>query len=532
MSDASQRVQVNGAPSFMDEAIRKDNPFRPPDDETIFTFKEEEKQRRLIERERNRKTKIWDKNRPVREGCLKRLTEDEIKPSSIAIDEKFSKKINISQAAEFTIPVERPRNKENRWKLIEKKREMDLIKEMIATKRKETEKIEALEKKRIEALDESEKFLSDDIKAFVDYFKKHTQLSKDAIAEADTQKVLKVNQRNLLKEKEANYQKVLQAINKNLEILEEYFKYKKFLDGINSTASQREQEAKGKQRVSTVMETQASENVHEKQTPSTKKGSKAKKKDILEEINIKQELKDLIDENKFDYEIKFDTPSDLLKNFTSLEEKNLFLIQQTQEAEQSVEEKKHEFNKVRKQFDKELSGLQQGLIEVNERIDNTKMDMREDLDLGNETNRMPLELEKRLKRKIKEVYEQVTAGESKVVESNNSSIYLLTELEKKCEGIFLKIHDAEHKLPADLVSSAIKDIQKERKNQNIRDKKERQLKDNKRKMLDDASKNNKVFESHRPLMQRSRPKMIKKKVENDNKLSKEDEEKIYYLGFC
>lgn len=40
--------------------------------------------------------------------------------SEIAIDENFPKKINMSQAAEFTIPVERPRNKENRWKLIEK----------------------------------------------------------------------------------------------------------------------------------------------------------------------------------------------------------------------------------------------------------------------------------------------------------------------------------------------------------------------------------------------------------------------------
>ena len=104
-------------------------------------------------------------------------------------------------------------------------------------------------------------------------------------------------------------------------------------------------------------------------------------------------------------------------------------------------------------------------------------------------------------------------------------------MKNKSEKIFLKIKDAENKLPADVVSSTIKEIQKEPKNPNIKHKKEKQMKDNKRKLQDEESKKNKVFEKHRTLMQRSKPKMIKKKVENDNKLSKEDEEKMYYLGF-
>jgi hypothetical protein len=37
------------------------------------------------------------------------------------------KKINVAEAAGFTIPIERPKNKENRYKLIEKKREMFLV---------------------------------------------------------------------------------------------------------------------------------------------------------------------------------------------------------------------------------------------------------------------------------------------------------------------------------------------------------------------------------------------------------------------
>jgi hypothetical protein len=33
----------------------------------------------------------------------------------------------VAEAAGFTIPIERPKNRENRWKLIEKKREMFLV---------------------------------------------------------------------------------------------------------------------------------------------------------------------------------------------------------------------------------------------------------------------------------------------------------------------------------------------------------------------------------------------------------------------
>lgn len=85
---------------------------------------------------------------------------------------------------------------------------MDLIKEMIKTKRSETNKIEYYEKKRVEALDESEKFLSQDIKSFVDFFKKNSQESKDAMAEAEKQRTICQDHVKKLKEKEDEYQKV------------------------------------------------------------------------------------------------------------------------------------------------------------------------------------------------------------------------------------------------------------------------------------------------------------------------------------
>lgn len=415
----------------MDDA-KPVNPFAPPPDEKIFTFKEEEKQKRLEERERNRKTKIWNKNRPSREGCLKKLCETDIKMSEIAIDDRFPKKINMSQAAEFTIPVERPRNKENRWKLIEKKREMDLIQEMIKTKRSETQKIEYLEKKRQEALEESEKFLSQDIKSFVDFFKKNTSESKQAIQDAENQKNIRMAMHKQYLEKKDAAQKILSNINKNAELLEEYYKYKIFLDKVSSAGGQQQELVRQNSDTSKNDQSQRDNT----KSANSKKKVKAKKKDtLLEELNIKKEINDLIDDDTFKYNIAFKEPKDLISNFTTLEEKNLFLIQQTQEAEQAYEEKNHEFKKIKKQYENSIRVVENGLTEVRERITKTLGEMEKDQDLDSDQKSMPPDQIKKLRDKVKSVYGAISSNEGKVVESNNSTLYLLCEIEKKCEEL-------------------------------------------------------------------------------------------------
>ena len=111
-----------------------ENPFKLPSDELIFSFKETEKDRKIIEREKNKQLKIWEKNRPTREGCLRKICETDIEPTQLAINPKVQSKVNVAEAAGFTIPIERPKNRENRWNLIEKKREMFLVQQMLETK--------------------------------------------------------------------------------------------------------------------------------------------------------------------------------------------------------------------------------------------------------------------------------------------------------------------------------------------------------------------------------------------------------------
>lgn len=51
------------------------------------------------------------------------------------------------------------------------------------------------------------------------------------------------------------------------------------------------------------------------------------------EVNIPSQLKDVIEESDDEYPLSFSNPDDLLEIFGTLEEKNLFLIQQRQESE-------------------------------------------------------------------------------------------------------------------------------------------------------------------------------------------------------
>jgi hypothetical protein len=92
-----------------------DNPFKIPSDELIFTFKDDERRKKMAERESNKNKKIWEKNRPVREGCLRKLCETDIEPSQLAINQKVASKVNVMEFSSFTVPIERPKNQETRY---------------------------------------------------------------------------------------------------------------------------------------------------------------------------------------------------------------------------------------------------------------------------------------------------------------------------------------------------------------------------------------------------------------------------------
>ena len=199
MSSSKSTLRGRGADENSLYGEESENPFKLPSDELIFSFKETEKDRKIIERERNKQLKVWEKNRPTREGCLRKICETDIEPTGLAINPKVQSKVNVAEAAGFTIPIERPKNRETRHKLVEKKREMFLVQQMLETKRDEIERLTEHATMREDGLTCSENMLETDTKAFLKFFNEIKKKTQDASKDLDSVRKMKNEKTNDLR---------------------------------------------------------------------------------------------------------------------------------------------------------------------------------------------------------------------------------------------------------------------------------------------------------------------------------------------
>lgn len=88
----------------------------------------------------------------------------------MAINPKIKKKINVAEASGFNVPVDRQKNRENRYTLIEKKREMFIVQQMLRIKDKEISRLETYSKMRDHGLKCSAAMLEYDTKSFLEFF--------------------------------------------------------------------------------------------------------------------------------------------------------------------------------------------------------------------------------------------------------------------------------------------------------------------------------------------------------------------------
>lgn len=179
----STHSQANKEQSLFGED--EENPFKLPSDELIFSFKEMEKDRKIMEREKNKQLKIWEKNRPIREGCLRKICETDIEPTQLAINPNLQSKVNVAEAAGYTVPIERPKNRENRYKFIEKKREMRQVQQMLVTKQQEIKRLDELTKLKEDGLSCAEAMLETDTRSFLKFFNEIKERTQEASKKLD-----------------------------------------------------------------------------------------------------------------------------------------------------------------------------------------------------------------------------------------------------------------------------------------------------------------------------------------------------------
>jgi len=144
--------------------------------------------------------------------------------------------------------------------------------------------------------------------------------------------------------------------------------------------------------------------------------------------------------------------------FTALEESNLFLIQNSQETEQALEELKHNYKVTKTKMNKKTVQLGANIEQLQAQIHGqtslaANLQSRANTKTGGEDTQVKWVAE--LHEKVKEVY---TLCEFEA-DSNPSTLFLLMELEAKLENHLSEMEE----LPEEYILKSLKEKEKERR---------------------------------------------------------------------
>ncbi|CAK59698.1 unnamed protein product (macronuclear) [Paramecium tetraurelia] len=336
------------------------SPFRYPSDEEVFLFREQDRKKQ--EAQNNGEMHIWDKKTATNRTQLKHFKSYETQ-----IDDKFKSKTAyndkdkkvINEALQIIQERKKQRakgvSKEPIVTLLEQKKEMFLVSKAHGIIEEEIDKLKLMSKEKKEALEQSLKMLETDNENFQKYLDTNKQQKLDAEQKADQEVKEKKAKESEIKSINIKITSLRAEKTRNEEAVNNYMDHKKFLDKL---APKEWHDAKEKKRQQLVNRL--------KEELIKIKGLSDKQFQQMVDNKKLDELEEFEDE----YEMYFKQPSQLVEIFNDLEERNLFLIQTTQDAEQNLEELKTKFNKIKKSLDDKVFTLQQNKEQLKKNYEN------------------------------------------------------------------------------------------------------------------------------------------------------------------
>jgi hypothetical protein len=370
-------------------AEEPENPFRLPSDDKIFRMREEEKKAKEAERAQNRTLHVWEKNKSdgqSRSGRLQDLIGKTHTTKMVDI-----KNQQESQAAKLVAP-RRP-EKENMTEFIAKKREMFLVQMSLDTKREEIRKLEEKAQMKEEALQRSEQMLEEDAMRFDAFLKENDKKAHDAIKKAEEETKRKQEKTQEIKRLTQQIQALSSEMSKHRESLEDCMRYKQFLDMLTPPEwfqKHAEEQARLKE-----AKRKASYDARKKEWEKTRRNiidsykkefearraerKKDRKRAAEEEEKEKTEAEldippmprlqdEVVQWVDADPPMYFTETKQLMDIFASLEEQNLFLIQNSQETEKTLEELRHAFKETKISMDARTGVLQTQIDDLEQHI--------------------------------------------------------------------------------------------------------------------------------------------------------------------
>jgi len=354
-----------------EEKSNNKNPFTLPSDNDVFRVRERERQEKKRQRNLKKNAKIWEKT--TQSSRLGRT-----------LPVKGHQKSPLKEPNSKDEPPEylpHRRDMENMSDFLAKKREMFLVQMSLDTKKEEIRKLEEQAKLKEEALTQSEKTLEEDAIRFDTFLKQNDKKSHEAIkrAEAETKKKQeKMQEIKKVKQKIQMVQTEMSKLKETLDLCEEY---KSFLDSltpeewferIKRKSAERKETRRVERWKAKLEEWKKSEaqkqqeedifadgNDNEEKEKEVGVSSSEKQKSNAPKLEDEPEPSDSESEDA----MYFKEPDQLLDIFTNLEETNLFLIQNAQETEQTLEELKQEYAETKALMDSRTSALRSSIEE-------------------------------------------------------------------------------------------------------------------------------------------------------------------------
>jgi len=579
----SQDNQLSRSADFLMKAA-ENNPFRLPSDDQIFNMREEEKRMKDLEREDNREMKIWQKTAnsiTSRNTRLRDLIGDDI-PMTL---KDLTALKDTKAATTSTISAARRQEKENMVEFIAKKREMFLVQMSLDTKRGEIRKLESKAQMKEDALQKSEQMLEEDANRFEAFLKENDKKAHDAIKRAEEETKRKQEKTQDVKRLNQQIQTLSSEMSKHKEALDDCLKYKKFLDMLTPPewfVQHKRNQAELKERIRKeryekkykewdgLRRRMIEQHRKEMEAKKDKKGKKGEKKeevvneetdeDVSARISIPAPPKmedEVVEIDEEEPPMYFTQPQQLLDIFAALEEQNLFLIQNSQETEHTLEDLRQAYKQTKDEMDGRTSQLQSQIDDLDTQIRSEESRARSLLakrmagadkgefsaTAGNNNGTLSgnktaapsaqasvqsrLEKEKLLEdlhSKVQHVYEQ--CGED--ASSKPSTLFMLSQLESKLEKLLTEIE----KMPTEYVIKAEREKEKKRRERKRLEQQELQEKqqEERNKRAIERSLQAPKKRMGRQVMFRSKPIRQEKKSDGDENSNKDNNDEFKFLA--
>jgi len=424
----------------------EENPFRLSQDGELFSMREAERTRKKKEKERMSKVPIWKKT--TQSSRLGRTTR--VKVSSGKRSSGSGSVISKASSEEQPRHDAHRREMESMSDFISKKREMFLVQMSLDTKAEEIRKLEEKARLKEEALQKSEKMLEEDAIRFQTFLMDNDQKTIDAVSRAESEakkKQEKLMEIKKLKQQIQMVQTDISKLNETLDLCEEY---KKFLNMLTPeewfekqereqrTRREARRKARWKEKTRLWKEKQKAARKQKNASEENEKNADAQDTSSPSShiVSAAPELEDEpLTESDTEEPMYFTEPEQLLDIFTALEETNLFLIQNSQETEQTLEELKQDYAETKALMESKTTALKGSIAQHQEQISGeeakTKL-LKEKASASGKRDSQD-KLMNDIHDRVVTVYEECGFDGS----SNPTTLSMLAELEGKLEDLLV-----------------------------------------------------------------------------------------------